>query len=142
VHYQIRLSDAETAGTTSRLADTDTMTNQLEREIYGITWNEQMRFKMEFFLHLIEFEALWVTISIRALQKTVQQCITHFGYIRNNHSFRLKHPSVPDGSDGSDGELHASCHPDDRSRCILTSITMRLVYAPSERHVCYTLCRG
>jgi hypothetical protein len=142
VHYQIRLSDAERAGTTWRLADTENMTKQLEREMYGITWNEQMRFKIEFFLRLIEFEALRVTISIRVLQKTVQQCIIHFGYISNNHSSRVKHPSVPDGPDRSDRVLHASCRPGDTSRCILTSITMRLVYASSERHVCYTLRRG
>ena len=42
----------------------------------------------------------------------------------------------------SDGELHASRRPGDGSRCILTAITMHLVYAPSERHVCYTLRRG
>jgi hypothetical protein len=27
-------------------------------------------------------------------------------YISNNTSFRLKHPGVPDGSDGSDGTLY------------------------------------
>jgi hypothetical protein len=42
----------------------------------------------------------------------------------------------------SDAELHASRCPGDGSHCILTSITMCLVYTPSERHVCYTLRRG
>jgi len=32
--------------------------------------------------------------------------------------------------------------PGDVLHCILPSITMRLLYAPSERHVCYTLLRG
>jgi hypothetical protein len=41
-----------------------------------------------------------------------------------------------------DGEIHASHRPGDGSCGILTSITMNLVYAPSERHVCYTLRRG
>jgi len=52
--------------------------------------------------------------------------------ISNKPRFRLKHPGVPDGSDDSDGELHANRRPGDGSHCILTSITMRLVYAPSE----------
>jgi hypothetical protein len=39
-------------------------------------------------------------------------------------------------------ELHDSRRAGDRSRCILTLITLRLLYAPSERHLCYTLPRG
>jgi len=72
--------------------------------------------------------------------------------IRNNPSFRQKHVGVPDDSDCSDGtwypptELHACRRPGDRSCCILTSCTLRPecgdVYAPSERHMCYTLRRG
>ena len=42
----------------------------------------------------------------------------------------------------SDIELHASRRPGDGSCCILTSNTIRLVYGPAERHVCYTLRRG
>jgi len=33
------------------------ITIQLERENYGITSNEQKRFKKEFFIRMIEFEA-------------------------------------------------------------------------------------
>ena len=56
------------------------VTIQLEREIYGITSNEQKRFKKEFSIHLIEFEAWWETIGIQALRNTVQPCMIHFGY--------------------------------------------------------------
>jgi hypothetical protein len=44
---------------------------------------------------------------------------------------------VPD-----DEELHYSHCADNASHCILTSITSRLVYAPSERPMCYTLRKG
>jgi len=55
--FQIRLSDAATKATAWSLADTERVTNQLEREIYGITSNEQKRFKKEFSIRLIEFKA-------------------------------------------------------------------------------------
>ena len=42
----------------------------------------------------------------------------------------------------SDRELHASHHPGDGSRCILTSITLHQVYTPSERHVYDSLRKG
>jgi hypothetical protein len=57
LEFQIRLSDSETEATTWSLADTERVTNQLEREIYGITSNEKKRFTTEFSIHLIEFEA-------------------------------------------------------------------------------------
>jgi len=57
LQFRIHLSDAETEATTWSLADTEHVTNQLEREIYGITSNEQMRFKTEFSICMIEFEA-------------------------------------------------------------------------------------
>jgi len=72
LQFQIRLSDAETEATTWSLADTERVTNQLEREIYGITWNAQKRFKTEFSIHLIEFEAWWETIGIQALRKSIE----------------------------------------------------------------------
>jgi hypothetical protein len=53
VQFQNRLSNAETEATASSLADSELVTNQLEREIYGITSNEQMRFQKEFSLRLI-----------------------------------------------------------------------------------------
>jgi len=76
----IRRSDAETEATTWRLADPDRVNNQREREIYGITSNEQKQFKMKFFIRLIEFEAWWETIGILALRKTIEQHVIHFGY--------------------------------------------------------------
>jgi hypothetical protein len=57
LHFQIRLSDALTGAITWSLADTERVANHLEREIYGITLNEQKRFKMEFSICLIEFES-------------------------------------------------------------------------------------
>ena len=80
LQFQIRLPDAETDATTWCLADTERVTIQLEREIQGITWNEQKRFRTEFSIHLIEFEAWWETISIQALWKSIEQRVIHFGY--------------------------------------------------------------
>jgi hypothetical protein len=57
LRFQIRLSYAETEATTWSMADTERVTNQLERESYGITSNEQKRFKTEFSIRLIVFEA-------------------------------------------------------------------------------------
>jgi hypothetical protein len=53
LQFQICLSDAETEATTCSLADTECVTNQLEREIYSITSNEQKRFKTEFSIRMI-----------------------------------------------------------------------------------------
>jgi len=78
--FQIYLSDAETEATTWSLADTERVTNQLEREIYGITSNEQKRFKTEFSIRLIEFEVWWETISIQAFRQSIEQRVIHFGY--------------------------------------------------------------
>jgi len=66
VEFQVRLSDAETEATTWSLADIDRIVSQLEREIDGITSNEQMRSKQELSIHLIEFEGCgrqWVIRS-------------------------------------------------------------------------------
>jgi len=62
------------------LADTEYVTDQLEREIYGITSNEQKRFKKEFSIRMIQFEAWWETIGIQALRKTIEPQVIHFGY--------------------------------------------------------------
>jgi len=80
VEFQVRLSDVETEATTWSMADTDRIVSQLEREIYGITSNEQMRFKKEFSIHLIEFEAWWQPIGVQELLKTIEQRVIHFGY--------------------------------------------------------------
>jgi hypothetical protein len=80
LQFQICLSVPETDTTTWSLADTERVTNQLEREIYVITSNEQKRFRTEFSIHLIEFEAWWETISIQVLWKTIEQRVIHFGY--------------------------------------------------------------
>jgi hypothetical protein len=62
------------------LADMERVTNQLEREIYGITLNAQKWFKMEFSSRLIEFETWCETIGIQALRRTIGQRVIHFGY--------------------------------------------------------------
>jgi hypothetical protein len=80
LQFQIRLSDAETEATTLSLADTERVIIQLEREIYSFTSNEQKRFKKEFSISLIEFEAWWVTMCILALRKSIEQHVIHFGY--------------------------------------------------------------
>jgi len=77
---QIRVSDAVTDAATWSLGDTERVTIQLEREIDGITSNEQKRFKKEFSILMIEFEAWWETIGILALWETIEQRMIHFGY--------------------------------------------------------------
>ena len=69
--------------------------------------------------------------------------------LRNDPSFRLKYPGVPDGSDGSDRTLYPRME-----NCTLpvALATGRVAYVPpllcgdvytsSERHVCYTPRRG
>ena len=69
--------------------------------------------------------------------------------ISNDPNFRLKHPGVPDGSDGSDGTSYALT---ENYTLPVAQVTGRVpyvppllcgdVYASSERHVCYTLRRG
>ena len=64
VEIQVCLSDSETEATTWSIADRDCIVSQLEREMYGITSKEQMRFKKEFSIRLIEFEAWWQVIGV------------------------------------------------------------------------------
>jgi len=71
LQFHIRLSNAETGATTWSMADAERVTNQIEREIYGITSNKQKRNKKEFSIRLIEFEAWWETIGIQALRKSI-----------------------------------------------------------------------
>jgi len=80
LQFHNRRSDAETEATIWSLTDTERVTIQLEREIYGITLNKPKRFKKEFSIHTIEFEAWYETIGIQALQKAIEQRIIHFGY--------------------------------------------------------------
>jgi len=66
--------------------------------------------------------------------------------ISKDPSFRQKHPGVPDWSDGAD---RTSYHPTENYTLPVAQATCRVahvpplpfgdVYAPSERHVCYTL---
>jgi len=78
--FQVSLSGSGTEATTWSIADTDRIVSHLEREIYGITSHEQMRFKKEFFIRLIEFEAWWQVIGVQELRKTIEQHVIHFRY--------------------------------------------------------------
>jgi len=80
VEFQVRLSDAKTEATTWSIADMDPIVSQLEREIYSITSNEQMRLKKELSICLIEFEAWWQGIGVQELWKTIELRVIHFGY--------------------------------------------------------------
>jgi len=80
VEFQVCLSDAATEATTWNLPDIDRIVRQLEREIYGIKSNEQMRFKQELSIRLIEFEPWWRAIGVQELRKTIEQHVLHFGY--------------------------------------------------------------
>jgi hypothetical protein len=71
-------SDAETEATTWSLADTEHASLQLEREIYGITLNEQKWVMMEFSIRLIKFQASCGTICIQALRKIIEKHVLPF----------------------------------------------------------------
>ena len=80
VWFQVRLTDAGTEASTRSLADIDCIVSQLEREIYGITSNEQMRFKQDLSIRLIEFEAWWQAIGFQELRGTIEQRVIHSWY--------------------------------------------------------------
>jgi len=80
LQFQIRLSNAQTEATAWSLADTEWVTIQLQKEIYGNTSNRQKRFKKECSTRLIEFESWFETIGIQALRNTIEQSVIHFGY--------------------------------------------------------------
>ena len=80
LQFPIRISDAATQAMTSSLADTERVTIQLEREIYGITLNVQRGFEKESSIRMIEFEVWCETIGIQELRETIEQRIIHFGY--------------------------------------------------------------
>jgi len=67
---QVRPSDAETAAATWSITDTDRVVNQLEREMYGITSKDQMRFMKEYCIHLVRFECWWQAIGVQELRKS------------------------------------------------------------------------
>jgi len=80
VEFQVSLSDAEPETTTSSITDMDPVANQLAREIYGITSNEQIRIKKELSTRTIKFAAWWKVIGVHELRKTIKQLVIHFGY--------------------------------------------------------------
>jgi hypothetical protein len=60
--------------------DMEHITNQLEREITGITPNEQMQFKKEFSICVTRFDAWREIFGIQTLHKPIEQHVIHFGY--------------------------------------------------------------
>jgi len=80
VQFQVCQSDAEIEATTGSIADTNRVVNQLEREIYGITSNDQMQSTKEFSIRLVKFEAWWQAIGVQELRKPIKQRAIHFGY--------------------------------------------------------------
>jgi len=80
LQFHTHRSIAETEASTWNLSDTECVTNQLEREICGITSNEQKSSKKELSIHLILVEACWETIWIQALRNTIEQWEIHFRY--------------------------------------------------------------
>jgi len=79
VEFQVCLSGVDTATTTWSIANRDWDVNQLKTEIYSITSNEQMGFKMEFYICLIPFNAWQQAISFLELRKTITQCVIPCG---------------------------------------------------------------
>jgi hypothetical protein len=65
---------------TFSLADMKLVTDRLERDIHGITSNEQKLFNMVISICFTMFEAWWETICIQALGKTIEQCGMQFRY--------------------------------------------------------------
>ena len=80
VQFQVCLFDAEIEATIGSSGATHRVVNQVEREIYGITSKNQMRFTKEFPIHLVEFGAWWQAIGVQELWKTIQQHVIHFRY--------------------------------------------------------------
>jgi hypothetical protein len=78
--FQIRLSDTETEATSWSVSDMECVANQLERENYGINFNEHKWFKKKFSIHFIRFECLWESIGLQTLWKTIKQSVIPFGY--------------------------------------------------------------
>jgi len=94
-----------------------------------------------------------IPLHVCSIQYCLSTCVWGLADASVGHQQQLYFPSETPRCSGrlwrlwrnlvpSDGESHAACRPGDGSNCILASITLRLVYAPAERHVCYTLCRG
>jgi len=78
--HQVHLSDAEADATTRSVADTDRIANRLEREIYSITSNDEMRFIKELSIHLIKFEVCCNVIGFQELRETIEQRVIQFEY--------------------------------------------------------------
>jgi len=57
LQFEIWRSDPGTEAMTWSFTDPERVSNQLEREIYAITLNEQKQFKKQFSIHLIMLEA-------------------------------------------------------------------------------------
>jgi len=72
VEFQVCLSVTESEAAIWSKDHMHQVVNQLEREIYGIIWNERMWFMEYFIIRLIDFEARWKAFIVHQLQKTVK----------------------------------------------------------------------
>ena len=82
VKFQVHPSDGETEATTWSIADMDRITNELKREIHGITSNEKKWFNKELSICLIKFEAWWMALCVLEIQTTINQHVIHLGHSR------------------------------------------------------------
>jgi len=78
LEFQVPLSDAGTEATTWSIAYTDRIVSQVPSEIYGITSKEQMQFKKDLSICVIEFEAWWQAIGCPEVLNTIQTGAIHF----------------------------------------------------------------
>ena len=75
-----------------------------------------------------------VTISVALSQRTIKEleagCGRHFAlvyFISNNSGFHLKHPGVPDGSDGSGGTSYPLTENQTRRVVLHTSLPAAII---------------
>jgi len=82
VQFQVCLFNGGIEATTWSIVDTDCIVTLLEREIYGVTSKDQMRFTKEFAICLVDFEAWWQAIGVQELWNTIEQRVIHFRYLK------------------------------------------------------------
>jgi len=85
LEFLVSLSDAVTEATTWSITDTDCVADQWESVIYAITSNQQMHFKTEFSICLIEYKVWWNSLVFQELRKAIEQCVIHFSYPTMHH---------------------------------------------------------
>jgi hypothetical protein len=74
------------------------ITNQLQREMHGITLNERKWVKKEFSIHWIGFEAWCETFGIQVLQNIIEQQVICCRYPKTHPVCRIAESSRGKGS--------------------------------------------